>query len=94
MDWLTKNILEIQQRQGVYEKHVLFQEFSLFCDISLTDTGLIIWVAISGCRHSRSFFYLASNFMNYYFSRGFLCHYVNNFVLEGCIPTTFCSSDN
>ena len=33
---------------------------------------------------------LALYFTLHYFSRGYLCHNVNNFALEGCIPTTFC----
>ena len=45
------------------------------------------------CHHCRNF-YLASDITFYYFtafcSKGFLCHYVNNFVLEGWSPTTFC----
>ena len=34
--------------------------------------------------------YKASEFTVYNFSRGLLCHYENNFALEGYIPTTYC----
>ena len=45
---------------------------------------------LCSCHHCCSFYYLASDFTIYNFLGGFLCHYVNNYVMEGCIPTTFC----